>query len=130
MSGEARARVCPWVLFNSLVCIVMLGCGTTNQDVRAEEPGTVIGDGTAEAASPAEAKVLAGLDRLPAAKEASVDNLSVVADPPYAAASGKTCRRLTLTSLRPPKPSNTRLACRNAEGWAFVPSVYLAPKEQ
>jgi hypothetical protein len=117
------------VLFN-LVCIVMLGCGTANQDVRAEEPSTAIGDGTAEAASPAEAKVLEGLDRLPAAKATTVDNLSVVADPPYAAASGKTCRRLTLTSLRPPKATSTRLACRNARGWGFVPSVYLAPKEQ
>ena len=135
MIREARARVRQWVLFN-LVCSSMLGCATTNQDVRSQEPTPVIGDGTAEAASPAEAKVLEKLDRLPVAKATTVETLSVVADAPYAAASGKTCRRLTLTSQgsstsqAPPKTARTRLACRNGDGWSFVPSVFLAATEQ
>lgn len=129
MTREAGVRVGPWMLFN-LVCTVMLGCGTTNQDVRAQEPVPVVGDGTAEAASPAEAKVLTKLDQVPVAKATTVETLSVVADAPYAAASGKLCRRLTLTLLSPPKTSRTRLACRSGEGWSFVPSVFLASTEQ
>ena len=129
MSSEVRVRVRPWLLFN-FVCSVMLGCGTTNQDLRSEEPASIVGDGTAEAASPAEAKVLEKLDRLPVTKPTTVETLSVVADAPYASASGKTCRRLTLTALTPPKTSRTRLACRNGDVWGFVPSVFVAPTEQ
>jgi len=127
MSREAPVRARSLL---SVVCIVMFGCGSTNQGVSAEAPGQMFGDGTAEAASPAEAKVLERLDQLPVAQARSVDSLNVVADAPYAAASGKTCRRLTLTSLEPPKTSRTRLACRNGEGWGFVPSVFSAPTEQ
>lgn len=129
MSRKAPVRAQPWVLF-SLVCGVMLGCASANQDVAPGEPTSFVGDGTAEAASPAEAKVLAQLGQLPPAQERTVDNLSVTADPPYTAASGKTCRRLTLKPLKSPKTSRTRLACRNGERWAFVPSVFLAPTEQ
>ena len=129
MSRKAPVHARAAVLF-SLVCGVMIGCASTKQDVAPEEPTSIMGDGTAEAASPAEAKVLAELERLPPAQERTIDSLSVVADAPYAAASGKTCRRLTMTSRKPPKTSRTRLACRNGDSWGFVPSVFLAPTEQ
>lgn len=114
----------------SLVCGVMFGCASTNHDVTPQGPTGGVGDGTAEATSPAEAKVLAMLEQLPAAQARSIDGLNVVADAAYAAASGKTCRRLTLTPLKPPKTSKTRVACRDGTGWAFVPSVFLASTEQ
>jgi hypothetical protein len=117
------------------VCVVMLGCGSASQNLAADGPTPLLGSGKAEAASPAEAKVLAQLEGLPAAKAQKVDTLSVVADAPYVAASGKTCRRLTLTPLEPPKTSRTRLACKDvgqhdgASAWGFVPSVFSAPME-
>ncbi|HEU5076601.1 MAG TPA: DVU3141 family protein [Polyangiaceae bacterium] len=128
MSSVAPVLARPWVLVS--VCVVMIACGSTNSNVNAEEPSPILGDGTAEAASPAEAKVLERLDQLPVAEARPVDTLSVVADAPYAAASGKTCRRLTLTPLEPPKTSRTRLACKDGDRWAFVPSVFLVPTEQ
>jgi len=119
----------------NVVCVVMLGCGSTSQNLAADGPTPLIGNGKAEAASPAEAKVLEQLERLPVAQARNVDTLSVVADAPYAAASGKTCRRLTLTPVEPPKTSRTRLACKDAgqhagaSAWGFVPSVFSAPTE-
>jgi len=130
MSSEVQAgRPRPWLLV-VVMCNVMFGCGSTSSNVGPDVPSPVIGDGTAEAASPAEAKVLARLDRFPVAEARSVDTVSVVADAPYAAASGKTCRRLTFTPSTPPKTSRTRLACKDADRWTFVPSVFLAPSEQ
>ncbi|HEY6722710.1 MAG TPA: DVU3141 family protein [Polyangiaceae bacterium] len=129
MSSEAHVRARPRVLF-TLVCSVLVGCGSTSGNVSPDAPSPVLGDGTAEAASPAETKVLARLDQLPVAEARSVDTISVVADAPYAAASGKTCRRLTLTPSTPPKTTRTRLACKDADRWGFVPSVFLAPTEQ
>lgn len=131
MSSEAQApvRARPWVPI-IVVCSVMIGCGSTSPNVDAAAPAPLLGDGTAEAASPAEVKVLARLDQLPVAEPRSVDTISVVAEAPYSAASGKTCRRLTLTALAPPKTSRTRLACKDADRWGFVPSVFLAPTEQ
>lgn len=128
MSRKASVRAHRGVLF-SLVCCVMLGCAAANQDIAPEGPMSVVGDGTAEAASPAEAKILGQLGQLPPSQERTVDTLSVIAGPPYTAASGKTCRRLTFKPLKPPKTSRMRLACRNADGWVFVPSVFLAPTE-
>lgn len=113
-----------------MACSVSFGCSSTSSNANADSPASVLGDGTAEAASPAEAKVLARLDELPVAEARAVDGISVVAEAPYAAASGKTCRRLTLTPSTPPKTSRTRLACKDAERWGFVPNVLLAPTEQ
>ena len=129
MSRKAPVRAHPRVFF-SLACGVMFGCASTNHDATPAAPQSVLGDGTAEAASPAETKVLSQLEKLPPGQARSVDTLSVVADPPYAAASGKTCRRLTFTPLKPPKTTTTRLACRSGDDWGFVPSVFLAPTEQ
>ena len=103
------------------------GCGSAQQGTAAREPTPVVGDGTAEAASPSEEKVLAALDAWPPAGRKTIDALEVIAEAPYAAASGKTCRRLIITTTRPPKSSKTRLACQNGERWGFVPSVFLAP---
>lgn len=131
MNPEAQAprRARPWVLV-VMACSVSFGCSSTSSNANADSPASVLGDGTAEAASPAEAKVLARLDELPVAEARAVDGISVVAEAPYAAASGKTCRRLTLTPSTPPKTSRTRLACKDAERWGFVPNVLLAPTEQ
>ena len=127
--NEARVRARPRVLLG-LVCAALVGCASTNQELTSEQPQSVMGDGTAEPASPAETKVLAQLEQLPPTQASTIDGLSVVADAPYAAASGKTCRRLTLTSVKPPKASRVRLACRNGDAWGFVPSVFLVPAEQ
>lgn len=85
--------------------------------------------GETEATSAAEVGVLSRLDNLESAKPTRVGQLSVVAEPPYHAASGKICRRVTLTSLTSPRRSRTRLACRHATEWAFVPNVFLAVPE-
>jgi hypothetical protein len=88
------------------------------------------GDGTQQASSPSEAKLLSRLDELPPVRETVVGNLVVLAEAPYHAASGKLCRRLLLSSKGAPKGTRARVACREAGAWNFVPSVFLVPSEQ
>lgn len=111
----------------AVVWFMTVGCGSARQGAGPREPTPVVGDGTAEAASPAEEKVLTELDAWPPAAKKTIDSLEVIAEAPYAAASGKTCRRLVMTSTRPPRSSKTRLACQSGDRWGFVPSVFLAP---
>lgn len=66
--------------------------------------------------------VLQQVASLPSGTAKRIGNGSVVADTPYDAASGHTCRALEMT------PENTqkirhRLACTDGRGWFFVPEV-------
>lgn len=58
-----------------------------------------------------------------------VGGLSVVAEAPYAAASGRTCRAL---SLKQAGASNgmSRVACTDGKQWFFVPDVFGANEEE
>jgi hypothetical protein len=112
-----------------LGCLMATACGGDRQEPRAQSGGPVLGDGTAEPASPSELKVLAALDELAPGQPRAIGDLSVVADAPYHAASGRTCRGVTLTSTLPPKHSRTRLACKHGQQWQFAPSVFLAPSD-
>ena len=72
-----------------------------------------------------ERELLRRLPELAPGEPAAIAGGEVVADRPYAAASGRSCRQLVLT---PPGASSTsfRLACLIDGAWALVPDV-LAP---
>ena len=78
---------------------------------------------TVSAQSDTERKVLAEAANLPSGIARQIGDASVSAEPPYAAASGRTCRALVLTTA---KTSRRRLACAGQPSWFFVPDVFAS----
>jgi len=77
--------------------------------------------------SDAERQLLAQLGDLPTGKKQKIGSLTVVAQKPYYAASGRTCRNLDVTNATHPKQTGPRLACTDGSEWFFVPNVFVAP---
>jgi hypothetical protein len=78
---------------------------------------------TLAARSEAERAVLLKIATLPNDTPQQVGNITVVAGPPYDAASGRTCRALRLKSAGA-GGSSDRLACSVGGAWFFVPDVF------
>ncbi len=78
---------------------------------------------TLSPASRGEREVLQRISQLPAGTAQRVGDDTVVADAPYAAASGRTCRALRLTVSKTGKVSH-RVACNGGSAWFFVPDVF------
>lgn len=70
-----------------------------------------------------ERALLARLGTLPSGKPERVGTTTILAEPAYAAASGRTCRALQLTQ-GPRSVSRARLACSKGDAWFFVPDVF------
>ncbi|RLB53483.1 MAG: hypothetical protein DRI90_21105 [Deltaproteobacteria bacterium] len=84
------------------------------------------GGGRVEPTSVAEQEILKQLESLPSGKQATIGGVVVVADPPYFAASGRTCRQLLLTS-RGGGPGRRRLGCKDGASWFYAPDVFATP---
>lgn len=111
----------------SLACLlVALGCAGAEHQ-RADSPTPFEAASTRKASS-SEQKVLRALDAMPAGKATQVGDYSVVPEAPYQAASGRTCRKVMLSSQRS-KISDLRLACSDGTGWQFVPDVFSTAPE-
>lgn len=78
---------------------------------------------TLTADTAAERELLRRLPQLRAGTPQSIGEDSVVAEPAYTAASGRTCRALWLTSGKAGNTSH-RVACSNGSEWFFVPDVF------
>jgi hypothetical protein len=63
------------------------------------------------------------LSSLPSGAARRLGNLSVQADAPYHAASGRTCRALHLKPAQS-KQEIRRVACTDGKTWFFVPDVF------
>lgn len=74
------------------------------------------------AASEAEREIIRQLPQLREGAEVRVRDFSVVGDPAYSSASGRTCRALHLTQRGTGKVQH-RLACSEGSTWFFVPDV-------
>lgn len=88
-------------------------------------PGPLHAGDKAEPRSDAERTVLGQLDGWPPGEAKTIGGVEVVAEPPYMAASGSTCRWLQLEG---PKGAERRLACKDREStpWFYAPSVLTA----
>jgi hypothetical protein len=84
----------------------------------ANDTGSALG-----ARSTSEAVVLTAVSSLPSGQPRQMAGTTVIAEPAYAAASGRTCRALSLNPTRPGKASH-RLACTTGGAWFFVPDVF------
>lgn len=67
--------------------------------------------------------VLREVAGLPSGVARRIGGTSVLAEAPYVAASGRTCRALQL-SAQTPSPTTHRLACSDGQAWFFVPDVF------
>lgn len=85
----------------------------------ANDTGATLG-----AKSEGERELLKEAASLPSGAPRRVGGATVVAEAPYAAASGRTCRALHVT-LREHQASQ-RLACTDGRAWFFVPDVFGA----
>lgn len=73
--------------------------------------------------TPSERLLLEQLSQLPNGTARRVGDASVIAEAPYSAASGHTCRAVTLASSQSRKATR-RLACSNEGHWFFVPDIF------
>src|SRR5215207_6561632 len=71
-----------------------------------------------------ERQLLRQLSQLPNGTPQRIGDTSVIADTPYNAASGHTCRAVRLTAKQTPTTDH-RLACTDGRGWFFVPDVFM-----
>jgi hypothetical protein len=78
---------------------------------------------TLKAQTSTERALLQRLGNLPSGSPQQVGDAVVVAEAPYAAASGRTCRALQITSSNE-SHAQSRLACTNGISWLFVPDVF------
>jgi hypothetical protein len=81
--------------------------------------------GAVDARNGTERDVLARLPQLPTGAAQLVGELSVTAEAPYAAASGRTCRPVELNAIVNHQTRH-RLACTSGGAWFFVPDVFAA----
>lgn len=75
--------------------------------------------------SESERALLKQLSGLPNGKAQRVGDATIVAEPPYHAASGHLCRALSVTAGANQQASH-RLACSDGQSWFFVPDVFGA----
>jgi hypothetical protein len=70
-----------------------------------------------------EKEVLKAIPSLASSKPQQVAGATVVAEPAYVAASGRTCRALSINAQSKADRGH-RLACTNGGAWFFVPDVF------
>jgi hypothetical protein len=71
-----------------------------------------------------ERELLVRLSDVPVGQPVTFGSQVFIADAPYAAASGRTCRSVMLRPTEPDGTVQVKLACEVAEGWAFVPDPF------
>ncbi len=98
------------------------GCGGSHPQPTATELREANDTGrTVEASDATERAILQSLAELRPDTPRTVQGATVVVGGAYHAASGRTCRTVSIT--RGGKEQN-RLACSNGEEWFFVPNVF------
>ena len=98
------------------------GCGGSRNTYSPEHSAQYSGS-KVEPSSSDETALLEKLDSLASGSKARVGGLTVVADRPYFAASGRTCRRVVISSGGR-GGDRSRLACKDGEAWFFAPDVF------
>jgi len=101
-----------------LLTVVLLSACGKKQDARSPKDATATENaGRVEPTTESERAILHNLDDLPSGTARSIGGERVTALAPYVSASGLRCRRVAWAKQE-------RLACREPEGWYFVPDVF------
>ncbi len=103
--------------------LVFLGCAA-EQPVSARDAADATDTGrTVSARTSSERALLQQVATLPSGSKRQVGDATVVAEAPYTAASGRTCRAVQITASGTQQAS-LRLACVSEKVWFFVPDVF------
>ncbi|MBN1607772.1 MAG: hypothetical protein JW940_14135 [Polyangiaceae bacterium] len=125
MANHDRLRTLPArALFAVIVSTLWAACASSTPkgaDAQMLTDATDRG-GTLQPGSDAERAVLKQLDALAPDQPRTAGTTTIVAGPEYAAASGRRCRTVHLTDSKR-HASQTHLACRDRNGWFYVPDV-------
>ncbi len=78
--------------------------------------------GTLPGRTASEQNILQQVAQLPPGSAKTIGDSVVIAEPAYYAASGRTCRALSITQGQR-KQASHRLACTDGRAWFFVPDV-------
>lgn len=113
----------------SALAVLLNGCSAqpaaSARDVAdANDTGRTLSPKTAN-----ERLLLEQLSQLPKGTPRRIGDASVVADAPYNAASGHTCRALELRPRHAGAPDH-RLACTDGRAWFFVPDVFAGAEQE
>jgi hypothetical protein len=132
MANNERLRVIPTrALFAVILSALSMACASSLPKGTDAQMLTDAADrgGKLEPGSAAERTVLQQLDALAANQPRTVGATTIVAGPEYAAASGRRCRTVRLADSKG-HASQTHLACRDGNGWFYVPDVLAVAKAQ
>jgi len=105
-----------------LLGAALLGCGGGEKPNPRDAADANDTGRTLPARSASEQTILRQVADLPAGTAQTVGEVVVIAAPAYHAASGRTCRALSI-SRRESKQASHRLACTEGKAWFFVPDV-------
>ena len=111
-----------------LLTALLGGCARRETNARDAADANDAGRWLA-ASGEGERALLGRLSTLPSGTEQRMGDSVVVAEAPYDAASGRTCRALHVASPQTHVKSH-RLACRKGNAWFFVPDVFGANSVQ
>jgi hypothetical protein len=101
-----------------------LACGPTPPPAHPDvEHEALVRPGHRAPTSELERAILAHLSDLSTGNTAEIDGRAVVIGPPYAAASGRSCRRVAIQGTSAGEHARSELACLFDGTWSFVPSV-------
>lgn len=124
---------CAWINWRAptfMLVLAGLGCSSRPSATPRDIADATDTGGTVRAKSGLEQAVLAAAPTMPSDLPRQIGEATVVAEPAYAAASGRTCRSV---SVRPSAKleSSRHLVCNDGATWFFAPDVFAGsgPKE-
>lgn len=109
------------LFFVGIAAASLLGCRGPKDARHPEDAVETESGGRHEPQSAAERKLLERLAHLPEGVKEKVDDQTMSASGKYHAASGYSCRAVTLEKGG---ERSVRLACGDKRGWFFVPDIY------
>jgi len=123
----ASRRVVLASLAAAVAIAATAACGTSAPPPATDPSYKLLTEpGTRAPADDLERAILKQLSGLTADQQATIGGRTIVAGAPYSAASGRTCRSVSVNAGAN-APARDHLACKIGEAWSFVPDVVRRP---
>ncbi len=107
------------LMFSLLAGAALWACGSTAHTPGDGSYAASVAPGTRAPADALEQTILEKLPKLTAGMSETIDGHSVTVGESYDAASGRTCKKISISGPRQAQS----LACLMPKGWAYVPQV-------
>lgn len=119
MDGRATER--RWSAL--LLLLLPLACSSVRQPTARDVADANDTGRSVPAVSATERQILDRVAALPSGTSTRIGDATVNAEAPYAAASARSCRALSITSSATRQPVH-RVACNDGRAWFFVPDIF------